>query len=80
MTLVVGAVITLATDAGLRERAKSCLRAQPGLELGSEHGQRLVAVAITAGKCEDRDLWRTVASVDGVVGVDQVFAAWEDLQ
>ena len=77
---VSGLVVTLVSDAGLRESAITDIREEPMIEIGPISGNKMAIVLDTPNEAEDKRLWCWLSSLAGVVFVDVAMVGFEEAE
>ncbi|MBT3218559.1 MAG: molybdopterin-dependent oxidoreductase [Proteobacteria bacterium] len=76
---VLGAVVTLCSNAALRQGAIDDISDIPFVTVGEPQGHRLPIVIETSEPREEKAVWRSVLAVDGVVHAGLANATYESL-
>jgi hypothetical protein len=72
-----GLVVSLVSDPQLREEAIGKIRAEPRIEVGAIHANRMAIVLDTPTIEDDKRLWNWLSSLPGVVFVDLAMVAFD---
>ncbi len=75
---VSGLVLTISSDARVRESLLGALRARPEVSLGRCEARRLAVATDTTDEESDRALWRWLEAQAGVEHIDLVFVHFDD--
>lgn len=76
---VIGAVVTLSPEPGLRAQALAALAREPALTMGDLQAGRMPIVLETSSTREDRDRFDALHRLPGVMAAEPVFADFSDL-
>ena len=75
---VSGLVVTLVSNAQLRDEAIAAMGNEPQIEVGVIERNRMAIVLDTVDSGEDKRLWCWLSSLPGVVFVDVAMVAFDD--